>query len=235
MIVGDAGMHPAELFEPNGSIDPWRGSATPGIEWLQRIETHFDRSVWINPEESRFWDNYHTTRTVRKIFPMYHLSIDGMGEAVQSSGRIPTVDSGTLFNPRTNRARKSGQVLGLDHKRWHQIDEASEGPNPDTLLDKVALYLAHHHRLAHFHHPDRPQNTHVGDSRRGAQRLEFGPQLGLDSADAILPWALLKQSQARDSGRTSQWIPHKRRAVHQLGMLALGNTRSNPPRRQSRC
>ena len=84
MIVGDAGMHPAELFEPNGSIDPWRGSATPGIEWLQRIESHFSRSVWINPEESRFWDNYHTTRTVRKIFPMFHLSIDGMGEAVQS-------------------------------------------------------------------------------------------------------------------------------------------------------
>ena len=84
MIVGDAGMHPAELFEANGSIDPWRASPTPGIEWLMRINNHFDRSVWINPEENRFWDNYHTTRTVRKIFPMFRLSIDGMADAVQS-------------------------------------------------------------------------------------------------------------------------------------------------------
>jgi uncharacterized protein with von Willebrand factor type A (vWA) domain len=84
MVVGDAGMHPAELFEPNGSIDPWRASATPGIEWLQRIQNHFDRSVWINPEESRYWENYHTTRTVRQLFPMFHLSIDGMADAVRS-------------------------------------------------------------------------------------------------------------------------------------------------------
>lgn len=84
MIVGDAGMHPAELFEANGSIDPWRASPTPGIEWLMRIRNHFDRSVWINPEETRFWDNYHTTRTVQKIFPMFRLSIDGMADAVHS-------------------------------------------------------------------------------------------------------------------------------------------------------
>ena len=84
LLVGDAGMHPAELFEPNGSIDPWHASPTPGIEWLQRIRSHFDRSVWLNPEESRFWDNYHTTRTVRRLFPMFHLSIDGMADAVHA-------------------------------------------------------------------------------------------------------------------------------------------------------
>ena len=49
-----------------------------------RIRNHFDRSVWINPEETRFWDNYHTTRTVQKIFPMFRLSIDGMADAVHS-------------------------------------------------------------------------------------------------------------------------------------------------------
>src|SRR5262249_50681998 len=32
-IVGDAAMHPAELLEPNGSIDPRRMSTTPGIVW----------------------------------------------------------------------------------------------------------------------------------------------------------------------------------------------------------
>jgi uncharacterized protein with von Willebrand factor type A (vWA) domain len=84
VLVGDAAMHPAELFEPHGGIDPRNTSPTPGIQWLHRIVSHFDRSVWINPEESRFWDNYHTTRVVRRLFPMFHLSVDGLGEAVQA-------------------------------------------------------------------------------------------------------------------------------------------------------
>ena len=37
VIVGDAAMHPAELLEPFGNIDPRRGAATPGLEWLRRI------------------------------------------------------------------------------------------------------------------------------------------------------------------------------------------------------
>ena len=37
VIVGDAAMHPAELLEPYGNIDPRRTSPTPGIDWLHRI------------------------------------------------------------------------------------------------------------------------------------------------------------------------------------------------------
>jgi uncharacterized protein with von Willebrand factor type A (vWA) domain len=50
-LVGDAAMHPAELLEANGNIDPRRMSATPSVQWLHRLATHFDRSVWINPEQ----------------------------------------------------------------------------------------------------------------------------------------------------------------------------------------
>ena len=35
-------------------------------------------------DDAKFWDNYHTTRTVQKIFPMFPLSVDGIGEAVQA-------------------------------------------------------------------------------------------------------------------------------------------------------
>ena len=84
MLVGDAAMHPAELFEPYGNIDPRNTTPTPGVQWLNRIAHHFGRSVWVNPEESKYWDNYHTTRTVQKIFPMFHLSVDGLAEAVQA-------------------------------------------------------------------------------------------------------------------------------------------------------
>ena len=83
-LVGDAAMHPAELLEPNGSIDPRRMSATPGIVWLQRIVRHFDRAVWISPEAPDEWDQWHTNRIVRRLFPMFPLSVDGLGQAVQA-------------------------------------------------------------------------------------------------------------------------------------------------------
>lgn len=83
VVVGDAAMHPAELFEPYGNIDPRRGSATPGIAWLQRIAAHFERSVWLNPEKPTYWDGSHSARTIRRIFPMHSLSVDGLAEAMQ--------------------------------------------------------------------------------------------------------------------------------------------------------
>jgi uncharacterized protein with von Willebrand factor type A (vWA) domain len=83
-IVGDAAMHPSELMEPNGNIDPRRTAPTTGIAWLHRIATHFDRSVWINPEPPGEWDFTQTTRVVRRLFPMFHLSVDGLTSAVQA-------------------------------------------------------------------------------------------------------------------------------------------------------
>jgi uncharacterized protein with von Willebrand factor type A (vWA) domain len=84
VIVGDAAMHPAELLEPYGNIDARRGSATQGIVWLQRIVDHFDRCVWINPEDVTYWDGSHTARIIRRLFPMFHLSVDGLTQAMQA-------------------------------------------------------------------------------------------------------------------------------------------------------
>jgi uncharacterized protein with von Willebrand factor type A (vWA) domain len=84
MIVGDAAMHPAELLEPNGNIDPRRGSPTRGIDWLKRIREHFDRAVWLNPEPESEWPRYQTIEVIERIFPMYHLSVDGIADAVST-------------------------------------------------------------------------------------------------------------------------------------------------------
>jgi len=84
VVVGDAAMHPAELLEPNGAIDPRRQSLTPGVVWLQRLATHFERAVWVNPEPPEEWDHYRTVTLVRRLFPMFHLSVDGLGAAVQA-------------------------------------------------------------------------------------------------------------------------------------------------------
>lgn len=83
-LVGDAAMHPSELLESYGGIDPRLTSATPGIVWLQRIAGHFDRTVWINPDDEGDWDGYQTVRIIRRLFPMFRLSVDGLTEAVKA-------------------------------------------------------------------------------------------------------------------------------------------------------
>jgi hypothetical protein len=82
-LVGDAAMHPAELLEPYGGIDPRITTATPGVLWLHRIADHFDRTVWINPEPTERWDDAQTARVVRRLFPMFHLSVEGLVDAVK--------------------------------------------------------------------------------------------------------------------------------------------------------
>jgi uncharacterized protein with von Willebrand factor type A (vWA) domain len=84
VVVGDAAMHPAELVEPMGNIDPRRAAPTAGIVWLQRLAHHFERSVWLNPERPGDWDYTQTTRAIRRLFPMFHLSVDGLTAAVQA-------------------------------------------------------------------------------------------------------------------------------------------------------
>jgi len=84
VVVGDAAMHPAELLEPRGAIDPRRVTDTPGIAWLNRLALHFERIAWINPEEPEMWDYTYTTRVIQRLFPMFRLSIDGLAEAVDA-------------------------------------------------------------------------------------------------------------------------------------------------------
>jgi len=81
VIVGDASMHPAELLEAYGNIDPRRVTPTAGIVWLQRLAAHFDRSVWLNPERVAYWEA-DTVRLIRRLFPMFHLSTDGLTDAM---------------------------------------------------------------------------------------------------------------------------------------------------------
>ncbi|HIF97942.1 MAG TPA: VWA domain-containing protein [Myxococcales bacterium] len=84
LIVGDAAMHPAELMNPRGNINPRFESETSGIDWLMRIREHFNRVVWLNPDPQSDWEHTRTTKVIQDIFPMYSLSIDGIQDAVTS-------------------------------------------------------------------------------------------------------------------------------------------------------
>jgi hypothetical protein len=81
VVVGDASMHPAELLRPGGAIHYWEMNWRPGVEWLQDLADHFERRVWLNPDPERYWQ-HATVRMIRKLFPMYPLTLQGLDGAV---------------------------------------------------------------------------------------------------------------------------------------------------------
>ncbi len=81
VLVGDAMMHPLELFEIGGIINYWEHNRTPGITWLRRLAAHFERTVWLTPEPEAYWDHM-TVRAIRGIFPMFELTLAGLDQAI---------------------------------------------------------------------------------------------------------------------------------------------------------
>jgi len=82
IIVGDASMAPYELMALDGSIHIEERSTQPSYQRLQFIADTFPRSVWLNPVMANEWAYTRTINTIREIFPMYELTIDGLEEAV---------------------------------------------------------------------------------------------------------------------------------------------------------
>ena len=99
VLVGDASMAPSELM----SSGPWGtsvrradGKPLTGLDWLLLVADRFDRSVWLNPDPPQYWAG-GTCEVIRQVFPMYHLTIEGLGEAVSylskgSAGHKPQVE-----------------------------------------------------------------------------------------------------------------------------------------------
>lgn len=83
IIVGDALMAPWELMSSSG----WPGDeGLEGVLWLAKLREHYPASVWLNPEPPSTW--WQTTIDVlRKVYPMYPLTLEGLGEAVSQLTR----------------------------------------------------------------------------------------------------------------------------------------------------
>lgn len=84
IVVGDALMHPSELYSDGGmwTYDDW--SDVPGVAWLTYLTEHFRRAAWLNPEPEVAWRG--TAATIKKIFPMYRLTLDGLTQAIAKLG-----------------------------------------------------------------------------------------------------------------------------------------------------
>lgn len=88
IIVGDASMAPSELTMVGGALDWNVVDNEPGLLWLERIFKHFRHAVWLNPVPSQWWDprvyyGAYTINLIRKLFPMYELTLDGLEQAIK--------------------------------------------------------------------------------------------------------------------------------------------------------
>ncbi|MEM8963769.1 MAG: VWA domain-containing protein [Acidobacteriota bacterium] len=81
ILVGDAWMSPFELTHAGGAIDLWHHNTITGLDWLRKLRDRCPRSVWLNPEPRRIW-HAPSVKIIRSVFPMFELTLDGLGEAV---------------------------------------------------------------------------------------------------------------------------------------------------------
>ena len=81
VVVGDAMMAPYELYVRGGALAWDDPDGEEGLTWLQRLAEHFQRAVWLNPEPTGSW-RHPTVGAIRQLFPMFPLTLEGLGGAV---------------------------------------------------------------------------------------------------------------------------------------------------------
>jgi uncharacterized protein with von Willebrand factor type A (vWA) domain len=81
VLVGDAWMSPFVLGRAGGALDLGHQNATTGLDWLRLLRDRCPRSVWLNPEPRHIWAAT-TIQWIGRVFPMFELTLDGLGEAI---------------------------------------------------------------------------------------------------------------------------------------------------------
>lgn len=83
IFVGDALMSPYEVTYPGGSIEHW--NEKPGSYWLGKVVQHFNKVVWLNPENKKNWDYSQSTQIISKITEnkMFQLNLKGIELAIK--------------------------------------------------------------------------------------------------------------------------------------------------------
>ncbi len=87
IFVGDAAMAPYEISHPGGSVEHWNAEA--GAVWLDRLTSHFSKSVWINPVKEEYWGYSQSTQMLHKLMNgrMYPLTLGGLENATRELSR----------------------------------------------------------------------------------------------------------------------------------------------------
>ena len=86
IFVGDAAMAPFELFRRGGNNVIGLFNEEPGIDWLRKFKRRYKKQIWLNPIESRYWENLYGRETlseIGEIFPMFELTLDGLERGIK--------------------------------------------------------------------------------------------------------------------------------------------------------
>ena len=87
IFVGDACMHPWELFLPGWTIHRFRQQELRrGLDWVEAFGKRFKNRIWLNPEPQPYWD-HPTIKAIGEHFPMYPLTLHGLKDGVRALRR----------------------------------------------------------------------------------------------------------------------------------------------------
>ena len=83
IFVGDAQMHPYELFEPFPVVK--EGEPESGLDCLRRFKDRYRHIVWLNPGDRPTWGEEWTETydAIDRLFPMFPLSVGGLEEGMK--------------------------------------------------------------------------------------------------------------------------------------------------------
>ena len=90
IVVGDALMAPYELMERTNIQGYYDAQGMESLGWMMKLAEHFSSNVWLNPEPVAGW-YAHTISVLRRVFPMFPLTVEGLGEAVAHLTKAPVV------------------------------------------------------------------------------------------------------------------------------------------------
>jgi uncharacterized protein len=88
VVVGDAAMAPGELLGTGPWGIPQGAGMMSGFDWLRFVTEHFEKSVWLNPDPPQYW-SAGTAKAIQELFPMYHLTLEGLTEAMAFLAKGP--------------------------------------------------------------------------------------------------------------------------------------------------
>ena len=83
IFVGDASMASYEISHVGGSVEYMNDE--PGYVWMQRLKAVYDKVVWLNPVDPRYWDYTHSIGMVKQLVDdkMYPLTLKGLEQAIK--------------------------------------------------------------------------------------------------------------------------------------------------------
>lgn len=85
LFVGDASMASHELESPYGNVNYWEAQSRSSRDWLVALAERFAHVAWLNPKPRSSWARTrgsYTIQEIGRIVPMFDLSLEGVGAAV---------------------------------------------------------------------------------------------------------------------------------------------------------